>query len=389
MADRRIVLLGGGHTQLIAAPKLRMLLGAAHPITLIAPATRLLYSGMMPGWLAGQYSFDECALPLEAIARRAGIEWIHGNAVDIDFRGRTVHLSDGPSCRYDLLSINVGSANDPGDIGVGPPTLIPTKPFASFVTQWQRWEAGARDSGRLWGDHPPGRVLIVGAGAAAVEIAFALATLRRRHPVLAAMQVELAGDGTRLLPALPAGAAWLARRSLERAGVQVSLGRRYVGAATGAARFASGDPVPCDLIVVANGARPPRWLTLSARRDGVAVGEDGGIQVDDAMCSISEPTVFASGDAATFAAQAVPKSGVHALRQGPVLAESLARGAGAPVPASSYRAQPRALALLNRCDGTAIGAWGPLFFAGGWAWRWKDRIDRDFIARFPTGDPAV
>jgi hypothetical protein len=44
--------------------------------------------------------------------------------------------------------------------------------------------------------------------------------------------------------------------------------------------------------------------------------------------------------------------------------------------------QRRALALLDRADGTAIAAWGPFGAAGAAMGRWKDRIDRGFVARF-------
>ena len=35
---------------------------------LLAPAPRLLYSGMMPGWLAGQYPFEACTIDLRRVA---------------------------------------------------------------------------------------------------------------------------------------------------------------------------------------------------------------------------------------------------------------------------------------------------------------------------------
>jgi hypothetical protein len=34
-----------------------------------------------------------------------------------------------------------------------------------------------------------------------------------------------------------------------------------------------------------------------------------------------------------------------------------------------------------------VGAWGRLAFHGGWAWRWKDRIDRRFVARYAQAAP--
>ncbi|MCL4744701.1 MAG: FAD-dependent oxidoreductase [Burkholderiaceae bacterium] len=193
-------------------------------------------------------------------------------------------------------------------------------------------------------------------------------------------------------------AARLAHASLLDRRIDLRFGHRYVGAERGAARFEAHPAVNADLVIVATGARPPQWLGLAAARDTVSVAADGGLAIRSDLRSASHPAVFAAGDCATFIDQSVPKSGVHALRQGPVLARNLARGlcaanGGAPASALAVAAErfaPRrwTLALLNRCDGSAIGAWGPLGFAGEWAWRWKDRIDRRFMARFDQDDEA-
>jgi hypothetical protein len=47
--------------------------------------------------------------------------------------------------------------------------------------------------------------------------------------------------------------------------------------------------------------------------------------------------------------------------------------------------------MLATADGRAIGSWGAISFSGRWVWRWKDRIDRKFIARFriPRRPPSV
>ena len=113
---------------------------------------------------------------------------------------------------------------------------------------------------------------------------------------------------------------------------------------------------------------------------GLAADAAGFVQVDAALRSVSHPEVFAVGDAAG-ATPPLPKAGVYAVRQGPVLADNLRAVLGGRAP-RSYRPQRRALALLATGDGGAIAAWGPHAAQGpGWGW-WKDRIDRDFIARY-------
>jgi selenide,water dikinase len=373
-----VLLLGGGHTHLGAAPRLGRLLAGRARVTLLAPEPLLLYSGMMPGWLARQYAFDDCAIDLRRVATAAGVEWCAGTVVDIDFAARAAITADGRRHPYDLLSLNVGSANHVGDLAPDASiTVLAAKPFAAFVDGWTRW---------LRSPPPAPRCVVVGGGAAAVEIACALESLTRDGRALAGGSVALATSGDRLLAGHSPLAVRLARRTFERRRIALLTGRRYTGVRAGAVQLqptAGGLPqaLPADLLVVATGALPPQWLARAARAQGLAVAADGGIAVHPTMQSVGDERVFASGDCATFVDRPVPKSGVHALKQGEPLARSIvARLDGAP--GTPYVAQRQALALLNRCDGTAIASYGVLAAAGAVWWRWKDRIDRRFVERF-------
>jgi NADH dehydrogenase FAD-containing subunit len=72
---------------------------------------------------------------------------------------------------------------------------------------------------------------------------------------------------------------------------------------------------------------------------------------------------------------------VFAVREGPPLAANL-RHAARHEPLDDYDAQRQALALITTGERRAIASWGPFAAEGGWVWRWKDRIDREFCARY-------
>jgi NADH dehydrogenase FAD-containing subunit len=70
---------------------------------------------------------------------------------------------------------------------------------------------------------------------------------------------------------------------------------------------------------------------------------------------------------------------VHAVRQGKTLAAGLrAMIDGTTQP--TWRPRRRSLHLLAGGDGTALATWGPVTAAGTWVSRWKDRLDRAFVA---------
>jgi NADH dehydrogenase FAD-containing subunit len=125
------------------------------------------------------------------------------------------------------------------------------------------------------------------------------------------------------------------------------------------------------------GAAAPAWLQGS----GLALDERGFVATGPTLQSTSHTDVLAAGDVATRMDASHPKSGVYAVRAGPALALNLRRAlAGGEL--MPHRPQPRTLNLLSCGDRRAIASWGLWSAEGRWVWRWKDRIDRAFIARF-------
>ncbi len=100
------------------------------------------------------------------------------------------------------------------------------------------------------------------------------------------------------------------------------------------------------------------------------------------MQSTGYSSVFAAGDCCTVVGCAyVEKAGVYAVREGPVVAENIAALiTGQPL--RHYDPQFFFLALYMTGDGEAICSYMGASFTAEWVWRWKDSIDREFMARF-------
>ena len=116
---------------------------------------------------------------------------------------------------------------------------------------------------------------------------------------------------------------------------------------------------------------------------GLPVDEAGFLEVGDTLQSTADERVFGVGDIATQVNHPRPKAGVYAVRQGPVLAHNL-RAFLLGKTLRNHRPQRRFLSLVSLGGRVATADKGPFSATGPWVWRWKDRIDRKFMARFES-----
>lgn len=105
----RLLLVGAGHAHLEVLRRLELHPPAGMEATLISAADCHHYSGMVPGFLQGQYEEREITFDLPRLAARAGARFVQARATAIDPNAREVHLEGGGVLGYDLVSFNVGS----------------------------------------------------------------------------------------------------------------------------------------------------------------------------------------------------------------------------------------------------------------------------------------
>lgn len=370
---KRLALVGGGHAHVEVLRRLGCAPVPDVEITLISPDRHTVYSGMLPGLVAGHYGWRACHMDLEVLSRFAGARFFRDIAIGLDLERKVVHCADSVEVPYDVVSLDVGSSPNTHAIGRSARLGLPVKPVDRFLAAWDGLisEAGERDLS----------IAIVGAGAGGVELCFAMQyRLAQRAPHRAARFTLLTLTDA-ILPDHGSGVRRRVERVLRAREVAVRTRSLVVGVDEHELLLDGGDRVPADQFVWVTGPAAPRWLGDS----GLRTDTEGFVLTDDCLRSISHPDVFAAGDAATMASYARPKSGVYAVRQGPPLAENLRlvlRGQ----PPRAFEPQPTALQLISTGNRYAIASWGGLSAEGAWVWRWKDWIDRRFMARYRVAD---
>jgi selenide,water dikinase len=370
---RELVLIGGGHSHVQVLESLELEPIPGFRVTVIVDSPIAIYSGMVPGYVAGQYRPDELEIDIPALAKRAGAGVILAPATKIDSSLRQIAVADAPPVSFDLVSANIGSTVAGLDLPGILDFALPTRPIADLVhllqqriTELQKEE-----------DRSAYRVVVVGGGAGGVELAFTLqARLSREtdRPLL----VRLVHSGRRLMEGYPVGLVRRIHRNAVSRGIRIDPERRVVGADEQIVRFEMGEPLPFDALIWAVGAASHTLF----RDSGLPTDSRGFVRTRSTLQVEGEDDLFAVGDCATLdEAPETPKAGVYAVRQGPVLTRNLrARAVGNAL--ESYRPQSDFLTLLNLGDGSALGAkWGRSF-EGRWVMRLKDRIDRSFMRRF-------
>ena len=370
-----LVLLGGGHTHVTVLKRFAMRPVPGVRLTLVSRGVDTPYSGMLPGLIAGHYTYDDAHIDLRMLARFAAARSIVDEATGLDLENRQVLFAHRPSVPYDVLSLDIGSTPNATVAGAAE-YAIPVKPIDQFLERWTAL------SGRLLETTAPTRIAVVGGGAGGVELLLAV-----RHHVAklrsglgrdsAQLEYHLFTDSNEVLPTHNRTVRRVFERILSERGVRVHAGCAVVEVLPSQLRAADGQVHAIDEVLWTTQAAAAPWLAAS----GLAVDSAGFVRVSDTLRSTSHAQVFAAGDVASVEEHPRPKSGVFAVRQGRPLARNLRRALlGQSL--ASYRPQRQFLSLISTGDEYAVASRGPFALEGAWLWRWKDWIDRQFMRRF-------
>ena len=360
-----LVLLGGGHSHVAVLKMFGMQPLSGVRVTLISKDVWTPYSGMLPGYIAGHYTFEEAHIDLRPLCRLAGARFIKAEVVGIDLSEQRVLLRDRLGIRYDTLSINIGSTPHADDVPGARAHALAVKPIEKFLEGWHRIveeTAGTRI-----------RLVVVGGGAGGVELALCCQyRLSRDKP-----EMHLVTDQDVLLASHNQATQRKFARILRERDIAVHLRHRVTAVDKNKVICENGTTVPFDVLVWVTDAAAPGWL----KESGLSVDAKGFVSVNDCLQSLSHPNVFAAGDIAAVQNHPRPKSGVFAVRQGMPLAKNL-RAAMREELVRPFKPQKQFLSIVSTGDRYAVASRHWWAIEGAWVWKVKDWIDRRWMRKY-------
>jgi len=374
-----LVLVGGGHSHLSVLKYFAMNPLPGLRLTLITRDLHTPYSGMLPGYIAGHYEYDQAHIDLRPLAQFAQARIYHAEVNSIDFANKKIICPNRPPINYDLISINIGSKPGTLHIPGASEFTIPVKPIDTFLSQW---DALIKNTLSTIQKENVFNLAIVGGGAGGVEMALATQfrlqqLLTQKNLNLDFLKINIYCESETILHTHNSHARKRFNRILQQRGIIVHTNKTIDKVEKDTLYSNDNSNYKADAVLWVTNASAPNWLADS----GLEVDAQGFISVNDFLQSTSHKDVFAAGDIAAVMNHPRPKSGVFAVRQGMPLARNLSR-AIQNKPLKAFFPQTNFLGLISTGDKYAIASRSNWSLEGAYLWKIKDWIDRKFMDNF-------
>jgi len=366
----RVVILGAGFGGLGAAKALAdkadVTLVDRHNFQTFLP---LLYQVSTAGLAA-----DHVVHPVRGALRKSGVKFRMGSPISVDHKNKTVKLDSSETLEFDHLVVALGSSTAdfgvPGvtEYGLGMKSVHEALMIRAEVMR--RFEDLARfeDNTRL-------SIAVVGGGPTGVEMAGALAELKRgplKNDLAHAaehMDIYLIEAGPRILPMFSEKLSARAESDLHKLGVFVKTNTAVREIQARKIILKEGEPIPAEVTIWAAGVKgEPTAGLLNLPIAGSRIDTDENLEVNH------YPNIWAIGDInGTKGADGrfLPMVAPVALQQGKWVAKQILRkAAGQPLKPFKYR-DKGSMATIGRHKAVVqVGKFtmsGPIAW---YAWLW-------------------
>ena len=372
---KHVVLIGGGHTHALVIRMWAMKPIPGVRLTLISPSWQTPYSGMLPGLLAGHYTYDDVHIDLRKLCTWANIRFIEDRVVALERNHKILTLKHHPDMTYDTVSIDIGASPNlkrPGFKAFAHPVKPINQFYPNYLACIERCRLHKPSS------KSPFRIAVVGGGAGGIEVVLAMANALSdiQH-----LNITLILKKEALLTTYPHKIAQAVSTALNEMGVIIESNFNVIKVEKNSLISDQNQKVCADEIFFCTQVVASEW----PKKAGLECDTNGFITVNKQLKSINDDNIFAVGDIANMATTPRAKAGVYAVRQAPVLLENIKRHLlkKALIP---YVPQDGFLSLISLGQKKAIAAKNSFTVTKRsfqtMLWCIKDAIDQRFMSKF-------
>ncbi len=359
---RRLLLVGAGHAHIEVLRSMKEQPIQHVDVCLISPSEHFYYSGMISGYVEGIYSLEEVRVDVKRLAHEAGVHFIRKRASRVYPNFKKLFCQGGAVYPFDLISFDIGAKSQPGQLVSSPEYSHMNDPNKKMVEQIEELRQTSQP-------------LIVGGGAAGCEVALALQAYKARNKIPG--QVRLVSSSS-VLNSISKRTAKKLRSIMESKGIQVWEQERAEVMYDDYIMTSANNKIRHTGVLWLGGPLADPLFEAS----GIKVDEKGFPFVTDTLQFTDYEFIFGAGDCVTLETYPnVDKSGVHAVKQAPILYENLRRFSDAKE-LTVYEPQKVALYILSTGMKKALLVYGPVTAHNKRAWKLKNKIDREYMDKY-------
>ena len=331
-------------------------------ITLISNEIDTPYSGMIPGYIEGIYSWRDTHIDLYKLATKLNIRFIHSEVINVSGKNKRIYMNKRPYLSYDFLSINTGIQSDYSKIKGAKKFSLPVKPISKLASSFLKNM-----------DHI-NSIAFVGGGAGAVELALALR--KRYENKKFNLKIIIVTGKSGLLKSFSRKTQSLVRNVLDKANIKV-IEKKYILEINQDGLVTSDNKtLKIDRCILSTNAMAPLWL----KKSDIKLSENGFIKVNKSF-QTNFNFIFAAGDIVDFDSMNLDKAGVYAVRAGKHLAISIKKFIKNKTN-YLYIYNKNYLTLIGLSNGYAIASKYGISVCLKINYKLKEYIDRKFVKNF-------
>ena len=357
-----LVLIGGGHSHLSVLMKLSKRPINGNRITLITNEIDTPYSGMIPGYIEGIYSWRDSHIDLYRLCLKLNVRFIHAEVERVSAYEKEIYFKDRPKIKFDVLSINTGIQSNNREIKGAAKYCLPVKPISKLANNFLNKITNFKS------------IAFIGGGAGSVELA--LAIKKRFLNINQDIKITIITGKRGLLSTFPQKTKLTSLKTLEKFKIDIIEYKRVLEVKPKQIILSDKSMLKIDKAILSTNSMTPKWLAKS----DILLTKDNYILVNKSF-QTNYKYVFASGDVIDFNNQNLKKAGVFAVRSGKPLAINIRKFIlGKKL--VEYKFNKNYLALIGTSKRSAIATKYNLTFNSRFFFYLKKYIDQNFIKKF-------